>query len=94
MAPPPGPANAFEAINPGAKAGQDAPKLAKAELMPIIKTTILEHKTLPKQALIGILSHKVGGVTVAEARGTLDHIAEKKGTGRQKFWTLKPGWEV
>jgi chromatin assembly factor 1 subunit A len=94
MAPPPAPTNAFAKLNGGESGSGAGPgKLVKAELMNDIKQTILDHKALSKVGMVEIIFQKFreSSVTRNEVKATIEHVAEKKGSGRSKEWELRDG---
>ncbi|KAI5461449.1 chromatin assembly factor 1 subunit A-domain-containing protein [Mariannaea sp. PMI_226] len=94
MAPPPTPINAFAALT-GGPATTDAPKMVKAEILDDVKQAILDNAALSKVGIIDFIFHQFrDSVSRMEVKNTLEYVAEKKGTGRQKSWALKPGHEI
>lgn len=60
-----------------------------------VKKAILENAALSKVGIIDFVFHQFrDNVSRAEVKNTLEHVAEKKGAGRQKAWALKPGHEL
>jgi chromatin assembly factor 1 subunit A len=95
MPPPPAPANAFAALGSGAANATASAKLVKAELLNDFKQAILDNRALSKVGIIDFIFHQFrNNVSRAEVKNTLEHVAEKKGTGRTKEWDLKPGHEI
>ncbi|TWU72249.1 hypothetical protein ED733_001082 [Metarhizium rileyi] len=95
MPPPRAPANAFAALNGGVTNPSAPAKLVKAELLNDFKKAILDNKALSKVGIVDFIFHQFrDSVSRAEVKNTLEHVAEKKGTGRSKEWDLKPGHEL
>ncbi|UKZ46327.1 hypothetical protein TrVGV298_000528 [Trichoderma virens] len=94
-APPPVPTNAFAALG-GAAGSTSAPgKLVKPELLNEIKKAILDNKALSKVGIVDFIFHQFkDSASRLEVKNTIEHVAEKKGTGRTKEWELKPGHEI
>lgn len=85
MPPPPG--NALGSLSSGNK---EAPKhIAKDMFIASIKNTIMENRELSKASLEEVLHKKVRGITKAEARHTLAHLAEQTKEGKAKIWKLR-----
>lgn len=89
------PANAFAALG-GAGGPNSAPgKLVKPELLNDIKRAILDNKALSKVGIVDFIFHQFKDqASRLEVKNTIEHVAEKKGTGRTKEWELKPGHEI
>ena len=96
MAPPPAPTNAFAALKGEPGPGTGAGKLVKAELMNDLKETILANKALSKLGMIEVIFNqfRVANVSRAEVKNTIEHVAEKKGSGRLKEWELREGHDI
>jgi chromatin assembly factor 1 subunit A len=93
--PPSAPANAFAALG-GAAGSSSAPgKLVKPELLNDVKKAILDNKALSKVGIVDFIFHQFKDqASRLEVKNTIEHVAEKKGTGRTKEWELKPGHEI
>ncbi|EHK26139.1 uncharacterized protein TRIVIDRAFT_188521 [Trichoderma virens Gv29-8] len=80
----------------GAAGSTSAPgKLVKPELLNEIKKAILDNKALSKVGIVDFIFHQFkDSASRLEVKNTIEHVAEKKGTGRTKEWELKPGHEI
>ena len=97
MPPPPAPANAFSALTGATSGGgaSGAVKMVKSELLDDVKRAILDNKALSKVGIIDFIFHQFrDNVSRMEVKNTVEHVAEKKGSGRTKEWDLKPGHEI
>lgn len=91
MAPPAAPASG----GGGGPGGGPGLKLVSGELLLEVKRALLEHATLPKGGTVDIISQRLrGSASRAEVKQTIELVAEKTGTGKQRRWTLRPGHEM
>ncbi|CAM1508150.1 Fc.00g049980.m01.CDS01 [Cosmosporella sp. VM-42] len=94
MAPPPAPVNAFAALAAGAS-GTNSLKLVNSDILNDVKQAILDNKSLSKVGIVDVVFQRFrDSVSRMEVKNTIEHVAEKQGTGRQKTWALKPGHEI
>jgi chromatin assembly factor 1 subunit A len=92
MLPPPAPSNAFAALSGGSAPSSSNVKLVKNEIMNDLKKAILDNKALSKVGIIDYIFQQFrDSASRTEVKNTIEHVAEKKGTGRSKEWELKPG---
>ena len=94
MAPPPMPTDAFAALS-GGLSSSPAEKLVKNEIMNAVKQAILDNKGLSKVGIVDVVFTKFrNDASRAEVKNTIEHVAERKGPGRQKEWELRMGHEL
>lgn len=107
MPPPAAPSNAFEALgtkssatttaasstgpSEAEKTAKPQAQITKPELLPAFKKAVIANQKLSKMAIVEVLSVQIDGLTKAEAKVMLDHVAERRGAGRTKVWELKDG---
>lgn len=66
-----------------------------AHLLNDVKRAIVQNRRLSKLAIIDYIFHQFSdGLSRAEVKNTLEQVAEKRGPGRLKEWTLKQGHEI
>ncbi|KAF4120595.1 chromatin assembly factor 1 subunit A [Geosmithia morbida] len=70
-------------------------KMVKAEILDDVKRAIVDNRTLSKIGIIDFIFQKFrDNASRTEVKNTIEQIAEKKGTGRLKEWSLKSGHEI
>lgn len=96
MPPPPSaPVNAFAALKGDAVSAAPPANLVQAGLMNDVKQAILNNRALSKVGIIDFIFHQFQShVSRAQVKNTIEHVAEKRGSGRSKEWVLKPGHEI
>ena len=88
MPPPPAPADAFAALKSGPPAAPT--KVVKDDIMNDVKKAILDNKGLSKVGIIDFVFQQFrDNATRTEVKNTIEMVAEKRGSGRVKEWTLK-----
>lgn len=67
----------------------------KEGLLNAVKQAILDNKDLSKVGMMDVIFQRFReDVSRTEVKNTVEYIAEKKGSGRSKEWTLKSGHEI
>ena len=95
MPPPPVPSDAFSVLTSSTANKGDAKKtMVPADVLPDFKRAILKYPKLSKLGLTEILSTEFTKCTKVQVRASIEAIAERTGTGQDKTWKLKVGFEL